>query len=122
MNKMLDRTGRTGRKRLGIVAGAVILVLVLFVTFRTNHRIAPAVSVEQNLRAPIAATLIQTVPNISTPSAQTPLSPAWAVAYGDEFWRIQTPAPTNLSLNAPTVNVHEVIDRVSHAFRVTTNN
>lgn len=40
--------------------------------------------------------------------------PAWAVIYGEEFWR--TPAPLRVKTGGAPFDVHSSIDRVRHAF------
>ncbi|HEY6226635.1 MAG TPA: hypothetical protein VI282_05885, partial [Verrucomicrobiae bacterium] len=54
-----------------------------------------------------------------THSNQTATAPKpdWTIGYEKEFWH-KAIAAKNISSNLPALNVHEIVDRVSHAFRV----
>jgi hypothetical protein len=54
--------------------------------------------------------------NSEPPERKDTPAPNWTIGYGHEFWRVPSPMDSNLT-TAPNVNVQEVVDRVSHAFR-----
>src|SRR3954467_11886236 len=68
---------------------------------------------------PVETARRQAAADIKPASKPAAPPPAWAVAYDREFWRQSPPPLQTLTSNSPAVNIHDVVDRVSHAFRPT---
>src|SRR5205085_2591871 len=96
--------GRT-MKRFGTGLLVLLTVLVFWTIFRQPPKSAPPIALQ-------AAIITKPDSKLDRPV------PAWAAPYEREFWRKSTQADP-LPAGASAVNVQDVIDRVSHAFRKT---